>query len=841
MLGRDKGSTAGSERTLRSFIAYCQDTLLAPQLAPSPVALALVDAEKRRAMGLAPAVTSALDSTRAAHGSLKAFMDWCATAATVAADVERALADVQEEERASLSTVAELGMGRAEAEQQQQQQQQRPAGDGSLLEAAAALAATPSASAAALQAYGRELHELHCCLLALLQASLDTAAGALLECAEDYSGEAKGLKELIYVDTFGVDAALAAASPAAVLAAAGPFSRPRAGGEMIIWCSMTGQRVSRNPKPFSGPSLEVEFQKGCLGTAVNVAVRVIALCTALEVVPGLLGVKGGEAGAGAAAKGKQQGRPRSAATAPLVGGGGGAAAAAAAAVAAAVTGLAEEGKEGAEAEGKEGKEADEGSAAAAAAAVAAAAAAAAASKAAAAAASALAIPLRPLGGWICLDQLLMSAPNSGIRGWAMTSTTATGAGGSGGAGSAAAAVRAPALSRMEHPAASNPSAASTTSIKVKWRVPDHIVLGPLEHVCPSSASASASPSRALLPGRWSAERQQWGLEGVADPTFNPATRTVQFSATAFTPHALLQPRAADFPYTHWRLAPAPPAAAAAAAAAGEGQHAACLSLTTARGLAVRVHVSAAGCRLLGPVCPELAHLLQGAEQSQALPGSGSGSGSTSSGRAAGAASSGSPPCLPPGQLLAALRASGLNLTPLDSDSAGAAALLAGEGSSRVLAPLLPPGVEAALHADLALACAAFQLQGVAGRGFVAGQPPSDPSDAPPNAEAAVLAQVLALEVLEVGEGEGAGGGWRAEATATVRVRVLEDRGLFRGFKLVGGPEGGEAGSSGSATLEACLAGSAAPEASVWMASAPATFTENVRRLLCLVRPLSFSA
>jgi hypothetical protein len=96
-LGKDATSAASDERSLRSFLAYCHSTLGEPQLAASPVTQALVDAEKRRAIGLAPAVTSALESHRAALGSLKAFMDWCAMVATVGADVERALADVAED------------------------------------------------------------------------------------------------------------------------------------------------------------------------------------------------------------------------------------------------------------------------------------------------------------------------------------------------------------------------------------------------------------------------------------------------------------------------------------------------------------------------------------------------------------------------------------------------------------------------------------------------------------------------------------------------------------------------------------------------------------------------
>ena len=799
-LGRDASSAASDERSLRSFIAYCQDTLAAPpQLAPSPVTQALVDAEKRRAIGLAPAVTSVLESHRAAQGSLRAFMDWCTMVATVAADVERALADVAEEESAALGAAAELALTRQAASGSGSE-----GGGGAVVEAAAALSAGPLASAARMRAYAHELRGLYACLLSLLQAMLDGACAALLDRAEDYSGEAKGVKELLSVDVFAVHASAAAASPSGVRVAPGPFVRQRSGGEMVVWGSMTGQRVNRNPKPFSGPTVEVEFQKGCLGTAVNVAVRVNTLCTASERVPGGGGAQGEGGGAGGSARAKP--RPKSALKAPPV--------AAAAAAAAATPAAGEEGKEGVEG-GEEGKSGEEGAAAAAAA------------PKPTAAALLPSVPLRPLGGWICLDQLLMPPPILGIRGWAMTPAAAPPmpSSASGQPSSAASP-----LLRMEHPAASNSSAASTTSVKVKWRLPSHIVLGPLEHVCPASGAAAPSP-RALLPGRWSAERGEWTTESVLDPSFHAASRTVQFSAIGFVPHALLQPLAADFPYRAWRLTPH---------AGAPGGHAAVLHLTTARGIEVALHCAAAGCTLLAPCVPELAFLTHGGEGEE---GEGEGGGDS--------ASSGRAPCLPPGQVLAALRACGLHLAPSDSDAPAVARLLEEEGGGRALAPLLPPCVEAALHADMAHAAASFTLEGVAGRGYVAGQAPPDPTDAPPNADAAVLAQVRALETLvPLGAGHTAGDAlaWRAGASAMQRITVREDRGLPRGCSLQAAPEGeggSSAGSSaGSATfaaLDACLLASAAPEASAWLASAPPVFTETVRRLLCMVRPLNFSA
>ena len=755
-----------------------------------------MDAEKRRAIGLAPAVTSVLESHRAAQGSLRAFMDWCTMVATVAADVERALADAAEEESAALGAAAELALARHEASGGSSSSGSASGGS-AVVEAAAALSAAPLASAARTRAYAHELRGLYASLLSLLQAMLDGACGALLDRAEDYSGEAKGVKELLSVDAFAVHAGAAAASPSGVRVAPGPFVRRRSGGEMVIWGSMTGQRVNRNPKPFSGPTVEVEFQKGCLGTAVNVAVRVNTLCTASERVPGGAQGEGGGAGGGARAKP----RPKSALKAPPV---------AAAAAAAAVTPAAgEEGKEGVEG-GEEGKSGEGEDAAAAAAA------AAAAPKPSAAAAAALpSVPLRPLGGWVCLDQLLMPPPNFGIRGWAMTP--------------AAAPPSTPTptcpLLRMEHPAASNASAASTTSVKVKWRIPSHIVLGPLEHVCPPAGSAAAAPSpRALFPGRWSAERGEWSTESVLDPSFHAASRTVQFNAIGFVPHALLQPLAADLPYRAWRLTPH--------AGAAPGLHAAVLHITTARGIEVALHCAEGGCTLLAPRVPELAFLTHGE----------GGEGGEGEGDCAGV------PCLPPGQMLASLRACGLHLAPSDSDAPAVARLLEEEGGLRALAPLLPPCVEAALHADMAHAAASFTLEGVAGRGYVAGQAPPDPTDAPPNADAAVLAQVRALETLvPLGAGHTAGEAlaWRAGASAMQRITVREDRGLPRGCSLQAAPEGGGgAGSAGSATfaaLDACLLASAAPEASAWLASAPPVFTETVRRLLCMVRPLNFSA
>jgi hypothetical protein len=73
-------------------------------------------------------------------------------------------------------------------------------------EAAAALAEGPRAHALRARAYAAELRALQSALVALLQASLDAATGALLGKAEDYSGEAKGVRELLCVDAFEVGA-----------------------------------------------------------------------------------------------------------------------------------------------------------------------------------------------------------------------------------------------------------------------------------------------------------------------------------------------------------------------------------------------------------------------------------------------------------------------------------------------------------------------------------------------------------------------------------------------------------------------------------------------------------
>ena len=906
---------SGSERTLRGFLAYCLETLREPALAPSPVTQALVEAEKRRAQGLAPRVVSALESHRAAVGSLQAYMDWCSTLATVAADVERALADVAEEECAALGVVAELDLGggggaEAQAAAAAAEGGGSGGGGGGFAEAAGALAGPCRASAARLSAYGAELHALHCTLIGLLQASLDSGTAALLERAEDYSGEAKGVRELLCVDAYGVSPDTAEASPAAVRVAPSPFVRPRPAGEIIIWCSLTGQRVNRNPKPFTGPFIEAEFQKGCLGIQANVAVRINSVVTALEAVPPLLGPRGevmgsasGGAGGGGAGGARQRARPKSAPR-------GAAPPPAAAAAAAAEEGKEGEGKEGEgkEGEGKaeEGKEGEGGGGAGAGVAGSKAAppppaAAAAPSPLATTTTPAAAIPLRPVGGWISLDQLSMPAPNFGIRGWAMTPTAPPPPTASASASASASALSASPLLRLEHPAVTNASAASTTNVKVRWHLPHHVVTGPAEGVCPrggsigsssSSSGSSSSPNpfpRALLPGRWVGERGEWTVEGVVDPSFTPATRTLQFGALNFAPHALLQPIAVDFPYASWALSPAP-VATGAGAGAGRGGHAALLDITTARGIRVRMHVCAQGCTLLGPRLPALAFLTLGASSSSSSPAAAAAAASTGSGSGSGGAEAAAPlpptasagggapldgagggggggggggegegggepfshpqrgaPCLPPGQMLAALRACGVHLSPRDVDAPATAAILAAEGRGVQLPPLLPPPVEAALYADLAYASASFALRSVAGRGYGAGVPPPDPSDAPPNSHARMLAQVRALETLEpLGAGHTGRGAlaWREDPTATLRVSVREDGGLPRGCLVFAEPEGRGAGArvgggATYATVEACLLAAASPEALAWLTSAPPTFTEMVRRLLCLCRPLNF--
>ena len=146
---------------------------------------------------------------------------------------------------------------------------------------------------------------------------------------------------------------------------------------------------------------------------------------------------------------------------------------------------------------------------------------------------------------------------------------------------------------------------------------------------------------------------------------------------------------------------------------------------------------------------------------------------------------------------------------------------------------------------------AFALSSVPGRGFRAFAPPADADDAPPNAGAAVLAEVRALETLLPADAGGAGAharAWRELPTATLRVRVTRDAGAARGATVQAAPEGvpaalGDAFAAAPAfvALDEALLARASPEALAAARAAPPRVTEAVRRVLALVRPYQFQA
>jgi hypothetical protein len=284
---------------------------------------------------------------------------------------------------------------------------------------------------------------------------------------------------------------------------------------------------------------------------------------------------------------------------------------------------------------------------------------------------------------------------------------------------------------------------------------------------------------------------------------------------------------------------------------GAGAYGATVSLLTARGVPVCVEVSGDGARLLRPRYAELSFLWRGGEGGaggEAPPApaeDASAAGLAPLEAPPGGAPAGAP-TLPPGQLLALLYAAGINVRPVDEDAPSMALLCAAEESP---APPPPLGarVEGALSLDVARAAAAWAVGGVGGaaRGWVAGAPPADPTDAPPNAGAHTLAQLNALEVLGAGEARAP---WAAHATSTRRLAVVGDPGVPRGFK-VGVRAEPEALAPGAvapadapapfAALDDALLAGAVPEAALRVQRAPPAFTDALLRTLLLMRPIAF--
>jgi hypothetical protein len=421
------------------------------------------------------------------------------------------------------------------------------------------------------------------------------------------------------------------------------------------------------------------------------------------------------------------------------------------------------------------------------------------------------------------------------------------------------------LVRMEHPAERNASAAAATAVRIKWQVPSHVLTDVPVTICDGTP-------RSLVPARWSEATKTWTTAGVPEPSWMPATRSIQFLTTSFSPHALVLPLAADFPYASWSLEPAP-----SSSGVGSNFPATLFSIETARGFHVKIHVSADGCSLVSPDIPSLGWLTGSAADSAG--------GSASVGSRA--TPLGNAPVLPPGQLFALLDSVGLRLTPSDADVAGVNAILAAEaaappppmapapkGASRaekealiaayeescaaraaapvpVLPPLLSSGIEAALTQDIALSASAFTIRCVRARGYKARSPPPDPDDAPPNAGAAVLAEALFLESLSPEgvdiEGQHARA-WLQDATATLRMRASEDPSARRGFVVKCAPEGVPLALGDQlalalpfASISESLLAHASPEARRTLHAAPPSFTEVLRRTLMLTRPLAFSA
>lgn len=801
----------------------------------------------RRAAGLAIPIQPPLESSRAGSGALKEIAEWVAGISTVAADVNRVLADAREVAAVTAADAAgaDLLVAPPPAAVDGVVAEVPMSALASFAAAARAAASVASSRVAALEAKLNELANA-------AEAARDRSTAALLDVAEDYAGEAKGgSKELLCCDAaYAYNVVRAGASRAAPRLPLTVFSRPRPAGDLILWSSLTGQKsvrarvISNAAAPVAGQiPIEAEMPKSVLGIVANCAVRISAsFCddhapptsTAVDVHLKLAPVARRAAGDVAQAETK-------------------------------------EGKEGDEkAESKEeGADAPASTVAPDAASartetagggdVAASASDGGSAEAPPPASSAPtpappATPLRAVGGWVTVELIATLPPSSttGKRGWALSA---------GGSGLSDRDV----LRKLEHPAERNAAAAAGGAVRVRWTLPPHVV----------AASVATGSPRDAVPARWDAAARAWTTNGVTEPSFTPSTRSLQLLAARFTPHALALPFAADLPYANWAITPTRTPASTPCDMA-------VFRVVTARGLKVSIHVNAAGCALISPRVDALEYLTGGSadvDEDGDVP-------------------SPSAPRLPPGQLLALLDGSGIRLLPADADVAAANALVALESASvRVggraaleaasktgtradraaaadalaaadaavtqandpppptLAPLLPPRIEAALAFDLSRAAPVFALMSVPGRGYVAPVPPADPSDAPPNAGAAVWAQVSALESVPLRDravpegGGGAARAWAALQTATLRVRVTDDAAVARGFVVAAAPEGVSpqtfektfAGLTSHVSIDEALLAQASTEARERTRAAEPAFVETLRRLLILVRPFSFTA
>ena len=136
------------------------------------------------------------------------------------------------------------------------------------------------------------------------------------------------------------------------------------------------------------------------------------------------------------------------------------------------------------------------------------------------------------------------------------------------------------------------------------------------------------PAHVLLPetvqvGWWDAEGGAWRTEGVSQVSFDTETRVVSFMSTRLVSLAVVQPASIEFPYRNWLITPIDLVSCS-------------LVLRTQRHT-VHFELSAAGCTLLQPRLPELEPLLD-------TP-------------------------MTPTTLLLRLRDCGINLCPVDGDTA----------------------------------------------------------------------------------------------------------------------------------------------------------------------------
>lgn len=202
-----------------------------------------------------------------------------------------------------------------------------------------------------------------------------------------------------------------------------------------------------------------------------------------------------------------------------------------------------------------------------------------------------------VGGTVTIQQLAMPPAPRKVKGWTLREVS----------GLSRKIQPIPYPSRLD---ASSGNAAQSGPLKIKYRVPEGLLL------------------RGPEVGYWDDRRGQWQTEGADGMTlcekYDPDSRLLVLSLPTLAPFAIIQPRALDFPYLHWGIAPLGPGA--------------CILKALGSRFEVAFHFDNSGkCKLLQPALPQLQNVLG--------------------------------LLFYPGELLTKLALQGLNLMPTDEDAA----------------------------------------------------------------------------------------------------------------------------------------------------------------------------